>query len=106
MSLLNYFPIIQADTSFAPRKTITEGEVSNHSVLSGKRRGPYSKTSQDDKLTIGKYASENGVAQAVRHFKEKNLKESSVRDWKNLYEKQLKEQIAQALPGEKVVVKA
>ncbi len=56
----------------------------------------------------GKYASENGIASAVRFFNKKNLKESSVRDWKNLYEKQLKKLIEQARPEdtEKLVVES
>jgi len=40
---------------------------------------------------IEKYASEHGPTKAVRHFKEKDLKESSVRDWKKAYEVQLLE---------------
>ncbi len=52
---------------------------------------------------IGRHASENGIASAVRFFNKKNLKESSVRDWKTLYEKQLKKLIEQARPEDKVV---
>ncbi len=50
---------------------------------------------------IGRHASENGIASAVRFFNKKNLKESSVRDWKTLYEKQLKKLIEQARPEDK-----
>lgn len=42
---------------------------------------------QEEKAKVAKYASENGVAKAVRHFKDLNLKETSVRGWKRLYEK-------------------
>ncbi len=70
-----------------------------------KKRGPYTRNSEEDKLVIGRHASENGIAAAVRFFNKKNLKESSVRDWKNLYEKQLKKLIEQARP-EKMVVKS
>ena len=33
-----------------------------------KKRGSYLKVSPKDKATIGKYASENGVAKALQHF--------------------------------------
>ena len=49
-------------------------------------RGEYAKFSQVEKTRIAKYASEHGVSKAIRHFKESNLKESTVRDWKKLYE--------------------
>ena len=56
-----------------------------------KKRGSYSKISPEDKATIGRYASENGVTKALHCFKEKKLKESTVRDWKKAYELALKE---------------
>ena len=37
------------------------------------------------KAEIGKYASHNGVVNAVRHFKHMSLKESSVREWRDAY---------------------
>ena len=49
---------------------------------SGKKRGHYSKFSEKEKALVGKYASEHGVLKAVRHFKDMNLKESTVRDWR------------------------
>ena len=55
---------------------------------------------------IAKYASEHGVAKAVRCFKDKAQKESSVRDWKKVYEKQLREKRRCAMPGEEVIVTA
>ena len=51
----------------------------------GKKRGAYQKLSSQEKAMIGKYASEHGVASAVWRHKDKNLKESSIRDWHNLY---------------------
>jgi len=50
----------------------------------GKKRGEYQKFTVEERATIGKYASEHGVASVVRKFKGKNLKDSSVRDWQNL----------------------
>jgi len=39
----------------------------------GKSRGEYSKLTLTEKATICKYASDHGVASAIREFKEKNL---------------------------------
>ena len=36
-----------------------------------------------------KYASEHGVAKAARHFKEKGVKESTIRDWRRAYEREV-----------------
>ena len=47
-----------------------------------------------------------GVATAVKEFNKKNLKESSVRDWRDAYLKDFKEKSQEAKPGEKVVVTA
>ena len=70
----------------------------------GLKRGEYSKHSPADKAVIGRYASEHGVAKAVWYFKEKNLKESTVRDWKKAYDKELKEKCKCVSPGQAVVV--
>jgi len=56
-----------------------------------------------EKATIGKYVSDHGVVSAIREFKEKNLKESSVRDWQDTYLKDYKEKLQEAKPGEKFV---
>ncbi len=55
-----------------------------------KKRGEYSKHSAEDRVEIGKYASKHGVAKAVRQFNNKDVKESTVRDWKKLYDSTLK----------------
>ena len=70
----------------------------------GKSRGEYLKLTLAEKAAIGKYAYDHGVAGAVREFKEKNLKENSVRDWRNAYLKEYKEKLQEAKPGEKVIV--
>ena len=57
------------------------------------------KFSEKEKAVIAKYASEHGEAKAVRHFQGKNVKESSVRDWKKIYEKELKDKRKNATPG-------
>ena len=56
------------------------------------KRGAYSKFSAKIRAEIAKYAAEHGVAATVRHFctKYRNLKESSVRTWRNTYTEELK----------------
>jgi len=72
----------------------------------GKSRGNYVKLSLTEKATIGKYTSDHGVAAAVKEFSKKNLKESSIRDWRDAYLRDFKEKTEEAKPGEKVVVTA
>ena len=72
--------------------------------LQKKQRGKYQHFSPKEKATIGRYASEHGVANAVKHFKEKVLKESTVRDWRNLYRKELSDTAKKVKPGEKAQV--
>lgn len=59
-----------------------------------------------EKAEIGKYVSEHGVASAVRRYKDKHLKESSVRHWCNLYQKELAESSKMSKIGEEVYVDA
>lgn len=97
-----------ASTSRRPPVIVNEvfSEVNSAIHGKGKKRGEYQKLSPEDKVAIAKYASENGVASAVRKFKEKKLKESSVRDWRNLYCKDLEEKRKKAKIGEAVCVDA
>ena len=69
-------------------------------------RGPYQKISPEDKVAIGRYASEHSITSACRHFKGKSLKESTVRDWMKLYRKELKNKSKLAKVGELVRVEA
>ena len=69
-----------------------------------KKRGSYCKFSPENKATIGRYASENGVTKALQCFKEKELKESTVRDWKKAYELALWEKRKSTEPGKAVIV--
>ena len=107
MSLFNYFHAV-ADNPFGlstdlPAKTLVKVSKQVKAAQEKRKRGPYTRNSEEDKLVIGRHASENGIAAAVRFFNK--LKESSVQDWKNLYEKQLKKLIEQARP-EKMVVES
>ena len=105
MSILKYIhPISCFDDELScsvPTATIKEV---NHRVLevqkNGKKRGQYSKFSDNKKALIGKYASQHGVSRVVKHFTDMMLKESTVRDWRNLYLKQLKAEIVLAKSGE------
>ena len=45
------------------------------------------------------------MASAVKKFKTKNLKESSIRDWQDAYLKKFKNKLKKAKPGEEVSVK-
>ena len=66
------------------KKIVTTGENKNE-------RGPYVKFSNEAKLVIARYAAENGIAASLRHFAScfPDLKESSVRTWRNLYQTEL-----------------
>ena len=69
-----------------------------------KKRESYLKFSPKDKATIGRYASENGVTKALQYFKEKELKENTVRDWKKAYELSFWEKRKSTEPGKAVIV--
>ena len=53
------------------------------------KKGAYEKIKPESKAKIAKYAVENGIAAAIRHFEKNqafpNLKESIVWGWKKAY---------------------
>ena len=59
---------------------------------SSRKRRKYKHVSAEIRAKIGKYASENGSSKAICHFKKElpALKESTVRTFKQAYEKRLK----------------
>ena len=59
----------------------------------------------EEKARVGKYACEHGVASALSHFKEMGLKETSIRDWRNAYQKIVNEKSKDAKVGEAIVIK-
>lgn len=59
--------------------------MSNCKASSKGKWGEYQIISDTEKVMIGKYANDCGVASATRIVKDKNLKESPVRDWRNYY---------------------
>ena len=85
-----------------PAPVAVQEETVPAAELRKKQRGKYLHFSPKGKATIGQYASEHGVANTVKHFKEKVLKESTVRDWRNLYRKELSDKVKKAKPGEEV----
>ena len=116
MALFKYLRPVEATStsssplsSLVPQTTVDEINkqvTGSRSTVRKRKRGEYSKYSENDKALIAKYASEHGVSKALKHFREKDLKESSVRDWKKAYEKELRDRCKRASPGEEVAVVA
>lgn len=71
----------------------------NKNLLSKRKRGNYNHYSPELRAQIGKYAGENGNLRALNHFKAQlpNLKESTVRTFKQAYQKKLKEMKRQGI---------
>ena len=67
-------------SAYVPPATVKNMARQVKEVQSGTKRGECSKVPQDEKICIAKYASLNGVVHAVRHYKERNLNESSIGD--------------------------
>ena len=59
-----------------------------------KKRLPYLKAIPTQKILVARYAAENGITNAIRHFQKdfpaNSLKESTIRGWRNKYQNQLK----------------
>jgi transposase-like protein len=73
-------------------KAVLEADLKSSLTSSIASRGPYTKYTAEQRAQIGKRAAEEGVASTVRYFANKypNLKESTVRDWRNAYRYDLK----------------
>ena len=60
------------------------------------------KTTPEMKAVVGKYASENGIMSAIRHFEKQlapnSLKERTIRGWRNLYQAELKMRVSRKEP--------
>ena len=67
----------------------TSEDTSKALNASLKGRGPYVQFTPEEKARIGKWAAQYGVASTTRHFKrffsDREVKESSVRTWRNKY---------------------
>ena len=106
MSILKYFETIGRDalphpqgrlSSVLSEETIQSANDCIHQHThtkkpSEKKKGSYQKLSEEKKAEVGRYATENGVAAAVRHFAKelpKLLNESMVRGMKRRYLEEL-----------------
>ena len=109
MALFKYLKPVSSDSSrkdsvavSQPRKMVCL--VPDKGNPGDRSRSEYIKLSLEIKAEIGKYASENGVAKAVRHYEDLNVKDSSVRDWRDAYLKEVRIQRKTVKPGEEIVV--
>jgi len=90
MALWKYLsPVGDRDESQAPKVVNVEYGKLRADTQKGKKKGTYQKLSDEEKATVGKFASNHGVASATRKFKDYNLAESAIRDWQNLYQREL-----------------
>ena len=93
-------------------------EVSNNTKLGAvdfatlqeatvQKASKYTKWTDENRYAVGKYAFEHGTAVAVRNFKKDfpNIKESTVREFKKKYEKQLQEAMKDILQPPKLIKK-
>ena len=103
MSILKYFNKVETVKKQSNSSIILSDVFHDNDALP-KKRGSYMKLSLKEKAEIERYASEHGIAKARRHFKDKQLKDSSIRDWRKAYETELKAKAADAKPGEVVFV--
>ena len=79
--------ILAANEELSKVTGCENGDNTKANALGAGKRGVYSKFSTKIQAKITKYAAEHGVTATVRHFyiKYPNLKESSVRTWRNTY---------------------
>ena len=82
MALLKYLKPASGATQILCDKEVQEEVQKVLEEKGSKKRGEYTRISQEEKATVARYASENGVPRTLKHFKELKLKETSVRDWK------------------------
>ena len=86
----------------------TSIEAANSEVRSviesqnNKKRGQYAKYTPEQKSMIGKRAAEHGVVAAVRYYIRDfpNLKENTVRDWRNAYRLELRKRVRDESEGD------
>ena len=72
----------------------------------GKSRGTYQRLSDEERATVGKFSSEHGVASTVRRFEAYKLAESSIRDWRNLYRRELALKSGEVKVGQEICIDA
>ena len=80
------------------------GELCDTSTQgNGKRRGMYQRFPDEERATIRKFASEHGVASASRKY---DIAESSFRDWRDLYRRELTIKSKEVKVGEEICIDA
>ena len=77
--------------NFQANSHSTDGSLATSAA---QKRGKYQHYSAETHAKIRKYTSENGNSKAINHFKEElpTLKESTLRTFKQAYEKRLREE--------------
>ena len=106
MALFRYFDKAKKDNLPDPRgplvRTVPSSSIAaaNSEVRAvleslpsgGKKRGPYANYTAEQKALIEKRAAEHGVVAAIRYYTKDfpNLKENTVRDWRDAYRLELK----------------
>ena len=100
-------PLVQA----VPSSSIEAANTNVRSVIESdpprQKRGQYGKYTPEQKAMIGKRAAEHGMVAAVRYYIKQfpNLKENTVRDWRNAYRIELKKRVREGSAGCNAMIK-
>ena len=91
-------------TKSVPSTSIAAANLNVRSIIESQnkqKRGNYGKFTPEQKAMIGKRAAEHGVVAAVRYYIKQfpNLKENTVRDWRNAYRLELKKRVRKRSEG-------
>ena len=96
-------PLAQSvpSTSIAAANSEVGTVIDTMSSHNSKKRGSYDKYTPEQKAMIRKRAAEHGVAASVRHYIKDfpNLKENTVRDWRNAHRLELKKRVRNGSEG-------
>lgn len=83
---------------------LTQGQDGSSSAQSTRKRGRYHSYTEEEKARIAKRAAEFGVASTIRHFSkefvDRQLKESTVREWVAKYKKEVAQRFKLGMPME------
>ncbi len=77
-------------------KGILSDQVKNGTATAAiQKRGRYTFVRAEEKIQIARRAAENGIAATIRHYAKMfpDLKESSVRTWRNSYRLEIKKRV-------------
>ena len=96
MSLFKFLKPLSDRLPTAEETSLPENAVrsANNAVQNMQRKRKYTTTfTAEDRAKVGKYAAENGVAKAQRHFKQLNLSESTIRYFRKRYLNELSKRV-------------